>query len=196
MGFTLHQGLSDYHFGGIGEEFTCKQHGASHSARSFGSEGEAAAFLRSFLDDPGAASRLRRMALDLLPGLNPQRLTDQDVIRELARLLVAGLIFVIQCILAQAPGVQQEPEAPPPPPKPKAPPPVTAKHWIEFKVVEEKTKRLIPEVTLKVTLPGRGEESHTTEAKALHIRLASPGTADLLEMTHPDVWEAVEIQSG
>jgi len=63
-------------------------------------------------------------------------------------------------------------------------------------VVEEKTKRLIPEVTLKVTLPGRGEESHTTEAKALHIRLASPGTADLLEMTHPDVWEAVEIQSG
>jgi hypothetical protein len=196
MGFTLRQGLSDYHFGRIGEEVTCKQHGASHTVRSFSSEGEAAAFLRSLLDDPGAASPLRRMALDLVPGLDPQRLTDQVVIRELGRLLVAGLIFVIECVLAQAPGVPQQVEAPPPPPKPKAPPPVTARHWIEFKVIEEKTRRPVPEVTLRLRLPGRGEESHTTGAKTLHISLASAGTADLLEMKHLDVWEVVEIQSG
>jgi hypothetical protein len=110
--------------------------------------------------------------------------------------LVAGLIFVIECVLAQAPGVPQQVEAPPPPPKPKAPPPVTARHWIEFKVIEEKTRRPVPEVTLRLRLPGRGEESHTTGAKTLHISLASAGTADLLEMKHLDVWEVVEIQSG
>ncbi len=196
MSFTLNQGLADYHFARHGEDVACGQLGALHSTRSFNGEGEAAAFLRPFLSDAAAAGRLRRMALDLLPGLNPQRLTDQDVVRELARLLATGLVLVIQCVLPQAPGVQQEPEAPPPPPKEKAPPPATAKHWIEFKVIEEKTKRAVPEVTLKLTLPGRGQESHTTEAKALRISLAGPGTAELLEMTHPDVWEMVEIQSG
>lgn len=196
MGYTLRYGLTDYHFMKRGDPVDCKHHGAQHNSRAFTSEDEAVAFLRVFFDDPGAASQLRQMALELRPGLGGPRPADQNVVRELARLLVAGSLLIIQCVHTQAPAVPQQAEAPPSPPKLKSPRPATVKHWIEFKVIEEKTKRPIPEVTLKLVLPGRGEESHTTEAKTLHISLASAGTADLLEMKHLDVWEVVETQSG
>lgn len=196
MTLTLWQAGADYHFSTAGETPGCQRSGSLHTSLAFTDQSQAVSFLRSLMSDPMAANWLRRLALDLVPGLNPQRITDNDVMRELGRLLAAGALLVTRCVLPQAPGVQQEVQAPPRPPQQKAAPPPTARHWIEFKLIDEKTKRFIPEATLKLNLPGRGKEQRTTEAKPLRIDLASAGMAELLEITHLDVWEVVSIQSG
>jgi len=195
MHFTVSWGRADYHFVTGGDENICKQLGALHTSLA-ADHPQIPAIVRHALSEPVAAGHLRRLAAEAAGSANPQRMSEQDVMREISRLISSGRMLVVECRLPEAPGIQPEAQAPPRPPQQKAPPPPTAKHWIEFKLIEEKTKRFISEATLKVNLPGRGKEEHTTEAKALRIDLASAGTADLLEITHLDLWEIVSIQSG
>ncbi len=194
MSIKLCWGLTHYHIVSGGEEFTCTRQNATHTTLSFEDEGEAGVFLKRFLSDTTGMALLRRLVSDLGPP-GSGTLKDAEVLSRLARLLVAKRALIIKCEREETGGGREQ-AAPPAPVKRKEAPPPVAKHWIEFTVIEQKTQRHVPEMTLKVTLPGRGEEQHTTVSADLHIDLASTGTADLLEMTHLDVWEVVDLKSG
>ncbi len=194
MSITLSWGLIHYHLVTKGEEFACGRANATHSTLDFLDPSQAESFLKRFRDDTAAMVQLRRFVSELAPS-SSGALKDAEALAELAKQLPVKRVSIIKCELPVTGGAR--PQAPPPPPrKEKAAPPPVAKHWIEFRVIEEKTQRPVAEMTLKVRLPGRGEEEHTTAARDVHIDLAASGVADLLEMTHLDVWEAVDIQSG
>lgn len=195
MHFTLWWGPAQYHFVTGGEENICRAAGALHTPLAPDNP-QVFAILQQALADPVAGEFLRRLAAEARGSLAPHALSRREVEAEIGRLFGAGRLLIVECLLPQAPALQGEEQAAPRRPQEKAPPPPTLKHWIEFHVVEENTQRFVPEVSMELELPGRGKESHSTEARTLHIPLAQGGTAKILRMEHPESWVVVLVRQG
>ncbi|MGC8792275.1 MAG: hypothetical protein ACP5U2_02660 [Bryobacteraceae bacterium] len=183
-----------YHFVAQGEELRCAQVGAVHTPLQFELEEQAAAFVRRLMTDEAVRGWLRQLASG--GAIGSQRLNDDEVVRALTYLLTTRRLEVLHCRPPLEPTLPQEAEGARAPAEREKAAPVVEKHWIEFKVVEEKTKRFVSEVTLKVELPGRGEETHSTEARALHIPLGQAGVAKIVGMEHAESWIVVAVQQG
>jgi len=184
-----------FHLGARDEQFTCRVAQPDHVPLAFEDADQAAAFVRGLMREEAVAESLRRLALPFSDAVVGQPLADDAVIRALAHLIATRRLAIVECRPSPAP-VLPEVEVAPPAAARKKEVPALQKHWIEFLVVDVRTGQLVPEVSLCLDLPGRGEEEHSTEAAPLHINLSRPGVARIVEMRHLDVWEVVDVQSG
>ncbi len=122
----------------------------------------ALSFLNRLTKDPAQTATLRNMIAGGRHDVH--ELSDEDVLSQFAALLVSGEVKLLRSPLHRGRRASPEAEEEKSPAASGGPTPGPKKHWVEFRVVDDKTGQPVAGVQLTVKIPGGGIEQHTTDA--------------------------------
>ena len=159
-------------------------------------------FLRDFMNNPLNMMTLREVLVESLPITNVFRLTDDDILEQLAWQIARGRVRLVLHEYASAMGTggsadsaeaeEEEQEEP-------APVPADATqeetYWIAFQVIDDEANEPMSGIRLKVKLPTGAVNEYTTNADGLvRIDNLPSGTCDIEEIFSSYALEIVQVE--
>jgi hypothetical protein len=122
------------------------------------------------------------------------RLSDHQVLEQLAWRLVSGQLRILELPLEMPawshvePAAEEEEAAPAPAAVPEA------EHWIKLQIVDEDTNEPVEGVPLKIKLPsGEVKEVKSDNNGTIEVKGVPEGTWDIEEMLDSDALEVVKV---
>jgi hypothetical protein len=184
--------------------------GPSDTFMDFQNEFFARQFLRGFMNDPLNMMALRETLVELLSITNISKLTDDEILDQLAWQIVHGSVKLLQHEYSPATGsgrsgvtaeveeeegqVQEQDQA-----EPAAG--ITQdvaqedNNWITFQIIDDKMNQPMSDVVLKIKLPTGSVNQYTTNANGLvRIDNLPSGTCDIEEIINSDALEIVQVE--
>lgn len=180
-------------------------------------------FLRNFTLDPFSMIALRSVLAGVAPIMNIYRLTDDELLQQLAWQIAYKHLFLVKRaeelphvsglgVLSDAEteddssadsadtadattelAEQSTTDTEESTDSPAVNEEIT--DWIEFRIVDDETDMPMPDVGLKIRLPDGEIKDYTTDSNGIvRIDNLSPGTCDIVEMTDPDAAEVIAVE--
>lgn len=163
-------------------------------------DADAFTFLRGLTDDDFNRNAIRRFAVEYGLFADTRPVDETRMLRVLAAGVQSGRLLIVRpgdwhAAPTSGAGKHEPKGEPTPPPEPEPPPPTDEKTWIKFEILDEKSGKPVPGVTLKVKLPN-GESRNVTSnaAGVIEITDIPPGTCEIERMTDNQTFEVVSIQ--
>ena len=151
-------------------------------------------FLRPFLRDSLSMMSIRRIFSGNSLNGGFFRLSDHQVLEQLAWRLASGQFRILELPLEMPAWSPVEPEVEEEEAAPAAAAVPEADHWIKLQIVDDDTNEPIEGVPLKIKLPtGEVKEFKSDKDGTIEVKGVPEGTWDIEEMLDSDALEVVEV---
>ncbi len=151
-------------------------------------------FLRPFMRDSLSMMNIRRILSGYSLNGGATRLSDHQVLEQLAWRLVSGQFRILELPLDMPAWGYVEPEVEEEEAAPAAAAVPEAEHWIKLQIVDDDTNEPVEGVPLKIKLPtGEVKEFKSDKDGTVEVKGVPEGTWDIEEMLDSDALEVVEV---